>query len=151
MYRVLIAEDEDIIRKGIAYTMDWVSMGCTIVGEAANGKEGIEKFLRRNPKTCFVAEEDGEIAGAILAGNDGRRGYIYHTAVNPDFRNQGIGTALVEAAMAALKALDINKVALVVFSKNRDGNAFWEKLGFTARDDLVYRNNTITEMIRTDT
>ena len=53
--------------------------------------------------------------------------------------------------MAALKALDINKVALVVFSKNRDGNAFWEKLGFTARDDLVYRNKTITEMIRTDT
>ena len=116
-----------------------------------DSKEGIEKFLCRNPKTCFVAEEDGEIAGAILAGNDGRRGYIYHTAVNPDFRNQGIGTALVEAAMAALKALDINKVALVVFSKNRDGNAFWEKLGFTARDDLVYRNKTITEMIRTDT
>ena len=116
-----------------------------------DSKEGIEKFLCRNPKTCFVAEEDGEIAGAILAGNDGRRGYIYHTAVNPDSRNQGIGTALVKAAMEALKALDINKVALVVFSKNRDGNAFWEKLGFTARDDLIYRNKTITEMIRTDT
>ncbi|SDB41316.1 two-component system, response regulator YesN [Pseudobutyrivibrio sp. YE44] len=49
MYRVLIAEDEDIIRKGIAYTMDWVSMGCTIVGEAANGKEGIDKIKELEP------------------------------------------------------------------------------------------------------
>lgn len=49
MYRVLIAEDEDIIRKGIAYTMDWVSMGCTIIGEAANGKEGVEKIKELSP------------------------------------------------------------------------------------------------------
>ena len=49
MYQVLIAEDEDIIRKGIAYTMDWVSMGCTIIGEAANGKEGIEKIKELKP------------------------------------------------------------------------------------------------------
>ena len=49
MYRVLIAEDEDIIRKGIAYTMDWVSMGCTIIGEAANGKEGVDKIKELSP------------------------------------------------------------------------------------------------------
>lgn len=49
MYRVLIAEDEDIIRKGIAYTIDWVSMGCTIIGEAANGKEGVEKIKELSP------------------------------------------------------------------------------------------------------
>ena len=143
--RIMTSKDYDGVYKL------WSSCMGMGLNNLDDSKEGIEKFLCRNPKTCFVAEEDEEIAGAILAGNDGRRGYIYHTAVNPDFRNQGIGTALVEAAMAALKALDINKVALVVFSKNRDGNAFWEKLGFTARDDLVYRNKTITEMIRTDT
>lgn len=49
MLRVLIVEDEDIIRKGIAYTMDWMSMGCVIVGEASNGKEGIEKILELEP------------------------------------------------------------------------------------------------------
>ncbi len=49
MYRVLIVEDEDIIRKGIAYTMDWVGMGCTIIGEAANGKEGIAKIKELSP------------------------------------------------------------------------------------------------------
>ncbi len=59
--------------------------------------------------------------------------------------------ALVEAAMEALRSLGINKVALVVFSKNGAGNGFWEKLGFTTRDDLIYRNRAITEMIRIDT
>ena len=49
MYRVLIVEDEDIIRKGIAYTMDWMGMGCTIAGEAANGREGLEKIKELNP------------------------------------------------------------------------------------------------------
>ena len=132
------------------YTLWMRSVGMGL-NNLDDSKEGIEKFLGRNPKTCFVAEEDTEIVGVILAGNDGRRGYIYHTAVNPSYRNQGIGTALVETVMEALRSLGINKVALVVFSKNTDGNIFWEKQGFTARDDLIYRNKTITEMIRNDT
>ena len=128
--------------------MSCVGMGLNHLDDS---KDGIEKFLLRNPATCFVAEEDGGIVGVILAGNDGRRGYIYHTAVNPAFRNQGIGAALVESAMEALQSLGINKVALVVFSKNKDGNDFWEKRGFTTRGDLIYRDKSITEMIRIDT
>lgn len=116
-----------------------------------DSKEGIERFLNRNPETCFVAESEQTIIGVIIAGNDGRRGYIYHTAVNPDYRHQGIATKLVNEAMRALKLLGINKTALVVFSKNTDGNAFWEKNGFTLREDLIYRNKLITEMIRIDT
>ena len=53
MYRVLIVEDEDIIRKGIAYTMDWMSMDCVIAGEAANGKEGVEKILELRPDAIY--------------------------------------------------------------------------------------------------
>ena len=116
-----------------------------------DSKEGIERFLNRNPKTCFVAEEDQRIIGVIIAGNDGRRGYIYHTAVDPDHRHQLIATRLVNEAVEALRSLGINKVALVVFSDNSDGNAFWEKNGFTKREDLVYRNKALTEMIRIDT
>ena len=69
----------------------------------------------------------------------------------PDYRNQGIATKLVDVAMDALKANRINKVALVVFDRNEVGNAFWEKVGFTAREDLVYRNKAITELVRIDT
>jgi ribosomal protein S18 acetylase RimI-like enzyme len=116
-----------------------------------DSREGIERFLKRNPDTCFVAENMGRIVGCIMVGNDGRRGYIYHTAVHPDCRKQGIGAALVEAGMTALKANGIHKAALVVFDRNETGNAFWERLGFTTREDLVYRNRTITEMVRIDT
>nr|WP_242502645.1 GNAT family N-acetyltransferase [Bifidobacterium pseudolongum] len=66
-----------------------------------DSREGIIRYLERNPNTCFVDEQEGTITGAIFAGHDGRRGYIYHTAVNPAYRRQGIGTALVSAALHA--------------------------------------------------
>ena len=129
----------------------WISCAGMGLNNLDDSKEGIERFLNRNPETCFVAEKEQKIVGVIIAGNDGRRGYIYHTAVNPDDRNQGIATKLVNKAMEALKASGINKIALVVFSKNIGGHAFWEKIGFTSREDLIYRNKTITEMVRIDT
>ena len=129
----------------------WLSCKGMGLNDLDDSEEGIKKFLDRNPDTCFVSEENGKIVGTIIAGNDGRRGYIYHTAVLPDFRGRGIGSKLVESAMEALKSLGINKAALVVFSKNTDGNAFWEKLGFTERNDLIYRDRIITEMVRIDT
>lgn len=115
-----------------------------------DSKDGIISFLKRNPKTCFIAEENGTAAGTIITGHDGRRGYIYHTAVLPEFRRRGIATELLARSVDALKKQGIAKAALVVFSDNEAGNAFWEKQGFTKRSDLVYRNKVITEkeMIR---
>lgn len=129
----------------------WLSCNGMGLYNLDDSKEGIDRFLKRNPDTCFVAERENKIVGVILAGNDGRRGYIYHTAVSPEYRKQGIARLLAEAAMEALKELGINKAALVVFGRNENGNAFWEKLGFTVREDLVYRNKSIVEMIRIDT
>lgn len=116
-----------------------------------DSREGIAKYLARNPNTCFVAEADGKVIGVILSGHDGRRGYIHHTAVAENEQRKGVGTALVDAAMDALRREGINKVALVVFGKNEKGNAFWEKHGFTLRPDLNYRNKAIAELTRIDT
>lgn len=113
--------------------------------------EGIEKYLRRNPSTCFVADDGGRIVGVIMAGHDGRRGFIHHTAVLPEYRGLGLGRRLVDNALAALEAEGIHKAALVVFEHNQLGNGFWEKLGFTSREDLVYRNRNIHELKRIDT
>ena len=131
----------------------WMSCAGMGLNNLDDSQKGIERFLERNPDTCFVAEDEDnkKIIGVIMAGNDGRRGYIYHTAVDPQYRNQGIATLLVENVLSALERQGINKVALVVFEKNTSGNAFWERLGFTKRDDLIYRNKTITEMVRIDT
>lgn len=128
----------------------WLSCRGMGLNDLDDSREGIERFLIRNPDTCFVAE-DGDIVGVIIAGNDGRRGYIYHTAVREERRKEGIATALVEAALDGLKRCGINKAALVVFDRNTLGNSFWEKHGFTVRNDLVYRNRALTEIRRIDT
>ena len=100
--------------------------------------EGIAQFLRRNPTTSVVALENGKIIGSILCGNDGRRGYLYHVCVHPDYRRQGIGKEMVVFAMEALRAENISKVSLIAFSKNDIGNAFWNTIGWTKRLDLNY-------------
>ena len=129
----------------------WKSCAGMGLNNLDDSKEGIGKFLKRNPDTCFVADADNNIVGVIIVGNDGRRGYIYHTAVNPQYRKQGIAKSLVDTAMTALQKIGINKAALVVFDRNEIGNDFWEKMGFTIRDDLIYRNKALNEIIRIDT
>ena len=129
----------------------WLSCAGMGLNNVDDSKEGIEKFLKRNPTSCFVAIDDNVIVGAVIAGNDGRRGYIYHLAVNPNYRKKGIGTSLVKNVINALEDLGINKVALVAFKRNEEANSFWEKQGFTTREDLNYRNKQIKEMVRMDT
>ena len=102
--------------------------------------EGFAKYLKRNPATSFVAEDEGRIIGTILAGHDGRRGIFHHVSVLPEYRKQGVGKMLVESAMDALEKEGITKVLLVVFDHNKNGNEFWEHMGFTVRNDLIYRN-----------
>ncbi|MDR1600081.1 MAG: GNAT family N-acetyltransferase [Oscillospiraceae bacterium] len=118
-----------------------------------DSREGVARYLRRNPGTCFVAEAEGVdgVAGAIMCGHDGRRGFIYHTCVASEVRYNGIGALLVGAALDALRAEGIGKAALVVFSRNGGGNAFWERVGFTARTDIVYRNKALVSMERMET
>ena len=107
--------------------------------------EGIERFLRRNPTTSVVAEKDGKIVGGILCGHDGRRGCFYHVCVDPEYRRHGIGKSMVVFAMEALKKEQINKVSLIAFTKNDIGNAFWNTIGWTKREDLNYYDFTLNE------
>lgn len=129
----------------------WESCQGMGLNDVDDSREGIARFLARNPTTCLVAEEEGQIVGAIMVGYDGRRAYVYHTAVDPTLRMQGVGKALVDSAISRLEDLGATKVALVVFSRNEVGNAFWERLGFCERQDLSYRDRTLVKMVRRDT
>ena len=128
-------------------------MSCKNMGfnNLDDSREGIARLLRRNPTTSFVAVEDDRLAGVILSGQDGRRGYIYHMAVAEDFRRRGVATALLARCLEALRAEGINKVALLVFRYNDAGNAFWENQGFAERTDVAYRNRELVELVRIDT
>lgn len=143
--RIMNINDYD---KVYALWMSCRNMGFNDVDDSRNG---IEKYLQRNPTTCFVAENNGDIVGVILTGHDGRRGFIHHMAVSEKCRRQGIATKLLDAALEALKAEGISKVALLVFFRNEEGNAFWEKQGFSLRTDIAYRNRELTKLTRIDT
>lgn len=103
-----------------------------------DSREGVSRFLERNPNISVVAVEDERVVGAILCGHDGRRGCLYHVCVAPDYRRRGIGKAMVVFCMDALKREQINKVTLIAFTKNDIGNAFWHNVGWVQREDLNY-------------
>ena len=143
IYRIMNIDDYEA-----AYAL-WIKCGNGL-NDKDDSREGIDKYLKRNPGISFVAIIDEKVVGVILCGHDGRRGIIQHACVSPDCRRMGIGTELVNLALAALKEEGINKVLLVAFKKNEKGNAFWESQGFTIRDDLNYRNKALAEMVRID-
>ena len=114
-----------------------------------DSREGIDRYLKRNPGTCFAAVEEGRVIGVILAGHDGRRGIIHHLCIHPDYRRDGIAARLVSEAEAALKREGIQKVFGLVFTDNDIANAFWEKQGYLLRTNLNYRNKSLNERIPT--
>ena len=110
-----------------------------------DSKEGISRFLKRNPSTNFTAYEDDKLVGAILSGHDGRRGYIYHTVVLPEYRRRGIASSLVDAAVDALRKEGITRVCLNVMETNEHGKKFWIKKGWEKKDFLGFYSKAITD------
>ena len=123
----------------------WMTIKGFAIRSIDDSAEGVERFLRRNPTTSVVAEEDGKIIGAILCGHDGRRGCLYHVCVAPEHRRRGIGKSMVVFCMKALRDEGISKVSLIAFTKNDIGNAFWKQIGWTKREDLNYYDFTLNE------
>jgi len=110
-----------------------------------DSRKSIKIFLEKNPNTCFVIENKKEIIGTIMAGNDGRRGHIYHLMVKPEHRKNGLGKKLLEKTEKALKKEGVRKVFLVAFKNNKTGNIFWENNRYKTRNDLNYRDKIIKE------
>ena len=132
MIREMTIDDYDEV-----YSL-WLKIKGFAMRSIDDSREGVERFLRRNPHTRVVACEDGRIVGAILCGHDGRRGCMYHVCVDPEHRRRRIGTQMVVFAMEALRREQISKVSLIAFTENDIGNAFWNRIGWTRREDLNY-------------
>ena len=136
-YRYMTIDDYDKV-----YSL-WTSIEGFVIRSIDDSREGIDKFLRRNPDMSVVALDKDNVVGALLCGHDGRRGCFYHVCVHSDYRNHGIASNMVERAVEALRREEINKVNLIAFTKNEVGNKFWKDRGFELRDDLNYYDYTI--------
>lgn len=137
--RTMTIEDYDAV-----YEL-WMSIHGFGIRSIDDSREGVARFLARNPSTSVVAIADGKVVGAILCGHDGRRGCLYHVCVHENYRKHGIGKAMAVACMRALQAEHINKVNLIAFKSNEIGNQFWKGEEWTFRDDLNYYDFTLNE------
>jgi ribosomal protein S18 acetylase RimI-like enzyme len=102
----------------------------------ADEPQNVARFLDRNPGLSFVAEAEGRIVGAVLCGSDGRRGFLYHLAVEKECRRSGIGRKLVEHCLDSLAAGGLRKCHLFVLSDNVQGQRFWKSTGWEERTTL---------------
>ena len=109
----------------------------------ADSRENIQAYLDRNPAMSFVVIDKNIIVASILAGHDGRRGFIHHLAVQPSYRRLGMGTALVKRSFKVLHAAGIQKVHLLVFKNNANAIAFWKSIGWSKRTDIDIMSKTI--------
>ena len=138
-YRVMTMEDYDGV-----YAL-WMTIQGFGIRSIDDSREGVEKFLKRNPTTSVVALDGDKIIGSILCGHDGRRACFYHVCVAESYRKQGIGKNMAAFAEEALKKEGINKVGLQAFKTNERGNRFWRGLKWTERTDLNYYDLSLND------
>ena len=107
----------------------------------------IARYLQRNPGLSLVVREDDKIVAAVLCGHDGRRGYLNHLAVDPAYRQRGIGKAIVEKVLEKLHAIGISRCNILVYANNHKGQRFWDKNNWITRSDLkiMYKDTDIAK------
>ena len=100
--------------------------------EIAEGddREGVGQFLSRNPVLSRVATDGSTIVGVVLCGHDGRRGYIYHLAVNPAYRSRGVGRRLIDECLGSLRRTGVKRALILVAHDNPRGRNFWRRHGW---------------------
>lgn len=98
--------------------------------------EQLRAFLLRNPGLSQVVRDASHLVGAVLCGHDGRRGYLHHLAVIPEYRRNNLGREMVESCLRSLGAIGILKCNIFLYADNALGEQFWKKCGWAKRGDL---------------
>ncbi|HSV85841.1 MAG TPA: GNAT family N-acetyltransferase [Levilinea sp.] len=109
----------------------------------ADSYEGVQRFLERNPDSSFIAVDGEQVVATILAGHDGRRGYLHHVAVAENYRRRGIGEALVEKSLNQFRKMGIQKCHLFVGERNEAALRFWKLTGWVEREELIMFSRNI--------
>ena len=100
--------------------------------EIAEGddREGVAQVLARNPGLSRVAVDGSAIIGVALCGHDGRRGHIYHLAVDPAYQGRGLGKRLLNECLDGLRRAGLERTIILVASDNPRGREFWKRCGW---------------------
>lgn len=116
----------------------WANAGDGIQVRRSDEPDEIAKIMQRDPDLFLVAELDGKIIGAVLGGFDGRRGLVYHLAVDVALRNQGVAGALMDELENRLRTRGCIRSYLLVTKENHSAIRFYEGRGWTRMDLYAY-------------
>lgn len=115
----------------------WETAGPGVHVSRSDAPGELEKKLARDPELFLVAEQNGKIIGSVLGGFDGRRGIIYHLAVQQEHRQNGVGSVLMEVIEDRLRALGCIRSYLLVTPDN-PANTFYQRRGWEKMDITIY-------------
>ena len=113
----------------------WKKAGISV--GSTDTKEEIERMLKRNPELLLVGKLDEELISVVIGGFDGRRGYVHHLAVDPDYQKKGFGTMIMDELIARFRKMGVHKVHLFIEKYNKEVVEFYINLGWEIRDDLI--------------
>ncbi len=113
----------------------WKRTGISIT--SSDTKDGLNVMLNRNPDLCLIAKIDEKVIGVIMGGFDGRRGYVHHLAIDPEYQKKGYGTLLIDELIERFQQKRVHKIHLFIEKHNEEVIAFYAKLGWEIRTDLV--------------
>jgi ribosomal protein S18 acetylase RimI-like enzyme len=134
---ILMNPDFQLFPMTVADYDDALALWNSCEGVRANEtREEFARILARNAGLCSVIRSGQELAAAVFACHDGRRGYLYHLGVAAPFRRHGLGRQLVEHSLARLKEAGITRCTIFVIRDNAAGEAFWKRIGWHERTDL---------------
>jgi N-acetylglutamate synthase len=112
-----------------------------IVVRDADGLQATQRYLARNPGLSWVAEAASghgtTVVGCLMAGHDGRRGYLQHLVVHPSHRGQGVARRMLSQVLDSLQAEGIHKAHVDVLVSHPDGASFWAAMGWPLRTDIA--------------
>lgn len=104
--------------------------------------EGLKKKIKRDPQLFFVMEKDSFIIGVVMGSYDGRRGWINHLAVDPEYQGMKIGQQIIKELEMRFKKIGCEKINLLIERNNEEVQEFYEKQGFK-KDELLFMEKWI--------
>tara|TARA_R110000772_G_scaffold43540_3_gene100329 strand:- start:2293 stop:2700 length:408 start_codon:yes stop_codon:yes gene_type:complete len=109
----------------------WVA--CELTRPWNDAAADFERAVNGPTSDILLLEKEGHLTATVMVGDDGHRGWVYYLGVSPDFRDQGLGRALMEAAEKWLRERDAPKIQLMVRDDNEQAIGFYKTLGYEAQ------------------
>ena len=113
----------------------WKRSGIEV--SSSDTRDEITKMLKRNSNLFLIGKEDGKVIAVVMGGFDGRRGYVHHLAIDPDYQKKNYGKMMMDELIEKFRKKKVHKVHLFIEKHNKEVIDFYRKLGWEVRDDLI--------------